>query len=251
MTAIANPTEALLQVVSDNIDAANAIALEAKAALGNSAKQIKDYREDTETTDDVVKEFQRKQGMLLAKLEEITVEINNHIRGILGTATWSEETTEAKRKAYKEHKSTATEAFKAVKSMYSILGMPEPEMPELLTFTGAAKSGATGTGTRRLRFDRVEVNGEVVKNLSAVAQKIKSASGATVSAKDLQSALFAAANTEDMDEIAALGDVSFQWTETDKDSVTHTFDITVYKSVESDDAEDESDDDADESDDTE
>ena len=237
-----NATDALLDIVSENVDKANAIAVEAKNALGNSAKQIKEYREDPETTDETVRKFQQDTAKIYAKLEELTVKVNDHIKSVLGTATWSDETTEAKRKEYKEYKSAATEAFKAVANMNKILGLPEPEMPELLTFSGSTAKGGSGTGTRRLRFDRVEVNGEVVKNLSAVAQKIKSASGATVSAKDLQSAVFETAKSDDMDVIASLGDVTFQWTETDKDNVTHTFDVTVFKAADTESTEEDSDD---------
>lgn len=230
-----NPTEALFEIVNENVDKANAIALEAKNALGNSAKQIKEYREDPETTDTVIAKFQTDHAKILAKLEEITVKVNDYIKTEkLQSVSWTDEMTEAKRKEHKEYKSTATEAFKAIASMYKVLGQPEPEMPELLTFSGSSGKSGTGTGTRRLRFDRVEVNGETVKNLSAVAQKIKSASGASVSAKELQKAVFEAAGSDDMDVIASLGDVSFQWTETDKDKVVHTFDVTVYKSADTD-----------------
>lgn len=238
-----NATEALLEIVTDNVDKANAIAVEAKNALGNSAKQIKEYREDSETSDETIKKYQTDTAKIYAKLEELTVKVNDYIKTEkMKSVSWTDEVTEAKRKEHKEYKSAATEAFKAVANMNKILGLPEPEMPELLTFSGSTAKGGTGTGTRRLRFDRVEVNGEVVKNLSAVAQKIKSASGATVSAKDLQKAVFETANSDDMDVIASLGDVTFQWTETDKDKVVHTFDVTVFKSADTDSTEEDTDD---------
>src|SRR3546814_268630 len=140
-----NATDALLEIVTDNVDKANAIAVEAKNALGNSAKQIKEYREDAETSDETVKKYQTDTAKIYAKLEELTVKVNDHIKGILGTATWSDEVTEAKRKEYKEYKSAATEAFKAVANMNKILSLPEPEMPELLTFSGSTAKGGTGT----------------------------------------------------------------------------------------------------------
>lgn len=239
-----NATDALLEIVNDNVDKANAIALEAKSALGNTAKQVKDLREDPETEDDTIRKFQTDSAKILAKLEEITVKVNDYIKAEkLQSVSWSDEQTEAKRKEHKAYKSAAMEAYKAVANMNKILSLPEPEMPEILTFSGSTSKSGTGTGTRRLRFDRVEVNGEVVKNLSAVAQKVKSASGVAVTAKDLQEAVFKAANSEDMDVIASLGDVSFQWTETDKDDVVHTFDVTVYKAADTENEEDESDED--------
>lgn len=239
-----NATDALLDIVNENVDKANAIALEAKSALGNSAKMVKDLREDPQTDDETIRKFQTDQTLILAKLEEITVKVNDYIKTKkLGNVSWTDEQTEAKRKEHREYKAAATAAFKAVANMNEILGLPEPEMPELLTFSGTTAKGGSGTGTRRLRFDRVEVNGEVVKNLSAVAQKIKSATGESVSAKELQSAVFSAANSEDMDVIASLGDVEFQWTATDKDGVSHEFNVTVYKSADTEDESDESEED--------
>lgn len=246
MTTV-NATDALLEIVSENVDKANAIALEAKSALGNTAKQIKDFREDSETTDTTIKAFQTNQAKILAKLEELTVKVNDYIKSeLLGSVSWTDEQTEAKRKEHKAYKSAAMEAYKAVANMNKILSLPEPEMPEILTFSGSTSKSGTGTGTRRLRFDRVEVNGETVKNLSAVAQKIKSASGQSVTAKELQEAVFKAANSEDMDVIASLGDVEFKWTETDKDGVVHTFDVTVYKAADTENDEDDTDDESDE-----
>lgn len=247
MTTV-NATDALLEIVSDNVDKANAIALEAKSALGNTAKQIKDFREDPETEDETIRKFQSDHAKVLAKLEEITVKVNDYIKSeLLGSVSWTDEQTEAKRKEHKAYKSAAMEAFKAVAQMNKILSLPEPELPEILTFSGSTAKTGAGTGTRRLRFDRVEVNGETVKNLSAVAQKIKSASGVAVSAKDLQEAVFKAANSDDMDVIASLGDVSFEWSETDKDKVVHKFEVTVYKAADTENEEDEDESDEDES----
>jgi len=231
---ITNPTEALLALVDEHVNAANAIATEAKSALGNSAKLVKEYREDAETEDEVVQKFQKFYEQAQAKINSEIEKVNAYIKDVLKTDTWSEEVTDTKRAEYKNHVAVAREAFKAVAKMSELLGQELPTMPETLTFSGAAgKTGATGV--RRLRFTTVTVNGEEVKNLSAVSQKIKSASGKSVGAADLQKAVFEAAGTENIHVIAGLGDVSFDWTETDDKGVTHTFAITVYRENDSDD----------------
>lgn len=234
MTTVANPTEALLELVEDNANKANEIATAAKSALGNSAKMVKDFRENSETEDEKIRAFQKSYAAAMAKIEQATVQINDYIRTTyLKTEAWDEETEKAKRAEHKGYVSAAREAYKAVAKMHELLGLEAPTMPEILTFSGSTAKAGGSTGIRRLRFDRVEVNGEAVKNLSAVATKIKGKTGEAVTAGDLQKVVFETAKTEDMDEIAALGDVSFNWSSTDKDGVSHEFEIVVYKAPES------------------
>lgn len=221
--------DAITQLVakaSEYFEKANAIASKVAKSQGSVAKDIKEARENSD--DPTVVEFREWYDLALAKINDETEKINKYIvdNGIVeGAETMSEDEVSKAKDEHKDLKKNGNEAWSAAETVAKLLGEDMPEKPEVLTLTGKASAGGTGTGGRRLRFARVEVNGEEVKNLSAVALKIKSKSGKDVRAADLQKALFEYVGTDDMSKI---NDTTFGWSETDSDGNTHSFDITVY-----------------------
>lgn len=223
--------EAILALVAKASEAygkANEIAKRVARAQGSVAKDIKDARETSE--DETVVKFREWLDLALAKINEETDKVNKHIvdSGIVkGVETMSDDDVTKAKAEHKSHKDEGNEAWGAAETVAKILGETMPAKPEVLNLSGkASKSGAgTGTGGRRLRFAKVTVNGEEVKNLAAVAQKIKAKTKENVTATDLQKALFETVGTDDMSKI---NDTEFVWTSTDADKVTHRFNVVVF-----------------------
>lgn len=218
----------LVAVATEKFTEANAIAEKVAKSHGSVAKDVKEARENSE--DPTVVKFREWYDKAQAKINEEIEKVNAYILGEGGLVKGNTMTDDEVDKAKDEHKAivkSAKEAWSAAESVATILGETMPAKPEVLTFSGKPSSQGAGgaTGGRRLRFDRVEVNGAEVKNLSAVSQKIKSDTGKSVSAADLQKALFESAGTED---VAKIGDHTFGWSETDADGNVHKYDVTVY-----------------------
>lgn len=217
----------LVAVATEKFAEANALAEKVAKSTGSIAKDVKDARENSD--DETVAKFrawyEKAQAQINAKVEEINKYIVD--QKIVNADTMTEDEVSKAKDEWKALTKAAKEAWGAAETVAGIVGDTMPEKPETLTFSGKASSasGATGTGGRRLRFARVEVNGQEVKNLSAVSQKIYSDSKVRVSAADLQKALFESAGTDD---VAKIGDHTFGWSETDADGNTHKYDVTVY-----------------------
>lgn len=219
---------ALVAKATEAYNAANEIAKRVAKSQGSVAKDIKDARENSD--DETVVKFREWLELALAKINEETEKVNKHIvdSGIVaGVETMSDEEVTAAKAEHKTHKDEGNEAWNAAETVAKILGETMPAKPEVLNLSGKASKGGQGTGTggRRLRFAKVTVNGEEVKNLAAVAQKIKAKTKENVTATDLQKALFETVGTDDMSKI---NDTTFGWTSTDAEKVTHTFEIVVY-----------------------
>ena len=229
--APATENEAILALVAkatEAYNAANAIAKRVAASQGSFAKDIKDARENSD--DEEVVKFREWLEMALAKINENTDAINKRIveKGIVkGAETLTDEQVKTLKEEHKTHKDAGNKAWDAAETVATILGETMPAKPEVLNLSGKASKGGSGSGTggRRLRFAKVTVNGEEVKNLAAVAQKIKGKTKENVTATDLQKALFETTGTDDMSKI---NDTTFRWTSTDAEKVTHDFEITVY-----------------------
>lgn len=223
----------LVENATEKWTEANEIAAKVAKSHGSVAKDVKTARETSE--DEAVANFREWLDKALAKINAETEKINAYIleKGIVKGQTMTDEEVA---KAKDEHKAlvkAAKESWSAAETVASILGETMPAKPEVLTFSGKPSSGSAGGGTggRRLRFSRVEVNGVEVKNLSAVSQKIKSDTGVSVSAADLQKALFETIGTED---ISGISDAEFAWSETDKDGNTHAYTVAVFRNTDDD-----------------
>jgi hypothetical protein len=225
----------LVAVATEKFTEANTLAEKVAKSTGSIAKDVKEARENSE--DETVAKFREWYDKAQAQINKKIEEINAYIveQKIVNASVMTDDEVAKAKEEWKALTKAAKEAWGAAETVAGIVGAEMPTKPETLTFSGKTSSGGTGSGTggRRLRFARVEVNGEEVKNLSAVSQKIKSDSGKTVSAADLQRALFESAGTED---VAKIGDHTFGWSETDADGNTHKYDITVYARKHEDDA---------------
>lgn len=222
---MASQTDTLVTILGQKIDAANALATEAQKILGNSAKTLRDARENSE--DPEVVKFREWLDKANAQINERTEKIDKHIRESLGlSGAWTEEETKAKRAEHKALRDEIKELRSVVDGMVKYTGETLPDMPDVLNFSGTVSTGGA-TGVRRLRLDKVEVNGKTVDNLSAVVALIKRETGKPVATADLQSAIFKEAGTEDVAKFP--NDVNIQWSETDGEGVTHKYDVTVYK----------------------
>lgn len=222
---MASQTDTLVQILSDKITSANALAEEAQKVLGNSAKTLKDARENSE--DPKVVEFREWLAKAEASIDKRRAAIDEHIRTSLNLAgAWTEEETKAKREEHKTMRGEIKELRTVVEGMVKFTGETLPELPEVLNFSGSVSTGGA-TGVRRLRLDKVEVNGKEVDNLSAVTALIKRETGKPVATADLQKAIFERAGTDDVAKFP--NDVNITWSETDSEGVTHSYDVVVYK----------------------
>jgi hypothetical protein len=225
-TKSAGPLDALVSIYVAAVESANRIAQTVQASKGDSAKSVKEWRE---TSDDAAaveyrEWYEKAQAAILAKQDAI----NAKAAEALGVKTLSEDDVKALEEQYKPFAAEAKTAKGLLTNMSELLKIDAPEVPDLLRFKSGKAGGATGnaTGIRRPRFDRVEVNGTTVKNLSEVSALIKKESGVSVSAKELQVALFESAGTDDMDKFS---DTEILWSET-VDGTQHNYSITAFKS---------------------
>lgn len=225
-----NPLDALLNLITTKTEAANKIADEAKTALGNTAKDIKEARENSD--DPQVVAFREWAEQHAAAYNAAVEAINKHITdtGIVSGASWDAETAEAKKAEHKTIVKSVKDAKAALGVTYKALGMAEPEYPELRNFSGSVAKAGGSTGIRRPRFDKVVLNGVTLPKatLSAVSQEVKSKTGQSVSASDLLDMLAKQAGVS-ADNLVGLNDTTVEFTETDKEKVNHTFTLTVYK----------------------
>lgn len=222
---MASQTDTLVSILQTKIDAANSLATEAQKVLGNSAKTLREARDNSD--DAKVVEFRKWLERAEAQIEKKRSEIDNYIRESLGlSGAWTEDEVKAKRAEHKTLRDEIKELRSVVEGMAKFTGESLPELPDVLNFSGTVSTGGA-TGTRRLRLDKVEVNGKEVDNLSAVASLIKRESGKPVATADLQKVIFEKAGTDDVSKFP--NDINFEWSETDSEGVTHKYDVTVYK----------------------
>lgn len=218
---------ALVAKASEYYTKANEIAKRVAKSQGSVSKDIKEARENSD--DPEVVKFRELFDRMMARVNEEVEKINKYIvdNGIVeGVETLTDEEITKAKDEHKDLKKNGNEAWSAAETVAKLLGEVMPAKPEVLTLAGKASgAGNTGTGGRRLRFNRVEVNGVEVKNLSAVSQHILSKTKVRVSASELQAALFETAGTDDMSKI---NDTEFLYSVTDEEKVNHSFKITVY-----------------------
>jgi hypothetical protein len=223
----------LVTIYESAVQKANEIAQRVAASKGDSAKSVKEWRETSDTPEAVAYRewYEKAQAAILARQDEV----NALAAKALGIKSLSEDEVKALEEEYKPFATEAKTAKGLITNMSDLLKTEAPDLPELLRFKSGKPAGSTGgaTGIRRPRFDKVEVNGVAVKNLSEVSALIKKETGVSVSAKDLQAALFERAGTDDMDKFS---DTEIGYEATDKDGKTHEWTITAYKSHATEDA---------------
>lgn len=206
---------AIREMLSGQIDEANAIADEVKKSRVDVNKLTHEMRDDVNTTDEVIKAFQAKIAKLDETREKLIASVTEHIKANLPKSEMTDEVFKVKSERYAEIR----KAIKSTKTLAGNLpGYSEDvfkDMPELKTLTGA--TAGTGTGVKRPRLSYLSMNGEevfVMKDgkdeagnktevksytFTLAAEKINSAvKGAKVKPSDLSAAAFEAAGSEDL-----------------------------------------------------
>lgn len=233
----------LVDAYMTHVTAANKIATEvSQSNEGSQAKSLKEWRE---TSDNPVAVTTRDNiAKALSAIARWKDEADKVAAAELNFAAPISDADKAARKPeYKSHADEAKVSRGLIEQVAKTLSLDVPELPALLNFASGKPAGVrTGTTGTRPRWGSVEVSrngGETftVKNLSAVAADIRKVSGVTVSAGELLKQAYEVAGTDNPENIT---DVTFGWTETDSDKVTHEWEVTLYRqnpseSVENDD----------------
>lgn len=226
-TTAVNPMLAMIvATVTESTKNANAIAEEIVNASKDKNARTHEVIADESVTDEKVVQYREWENKLLQTLEEGRSQISEYIASqpaLIG-ATLSEEDLTTKKTEYGKLKESVTSGVKFAKSG-AIPGLTDEEItaafkdvPELKTLRGGS-SGATGEGGKKPRLERVSYsldNGktysevwENVKNaktgkeeakvsFTILAKKLATELKAKVEVKDLQSAVFDAAKTDDL-----------------------------------------------------
>ena len=206
----------IVSTISEKIEAANAIATEVAAATVNVNKQVRDLREDSETEDEKVQQWQKFVADLDAKREQATKVIDAYLAEQIGAAQMSDEERDAKKATYTEYRDEIRAAEKLLAMQGDEGAKAAENLPDLLNFSGR-KSGSGGGGSQgpRPRLAAATVNGEDVwaertnkdgevenfVTFTILAQHISKDSGIKVGARDLQSAAFEEAGTNDLSTV--------------------------------------------------
>lgn len=205
----------IVSTISEKIEAANAIATEVAAATVNVNKQVRDLREDPETEDEKVQQWQKFVADLDAKREQATKVIDAYLAEQIGAATMSDETRDEKKAEYMSLRDEVRAAEKLL-AMQGDEGQTAAEnLPELLNFSGRKSGSGGGSQGPRPRLEAATVNGEDVwaertnkdgeveqfVTFTVLAQYVSKDSGAKVGARDLQAAAFEEAGTNDLSTV--------------------------------------------------
>lgn len=197
-------------------NAANEKAEKISAATTDRSKRVHELRTDENTEDAQIKAFQTWYEQANQKIEEEVSKVDEYIKGKYLTEVNEEELT-ALKEEYKELKAKVSAARKFAET--AVPGYtPETfkDVPELKSLRGGTSGG--GTGGKRPRVERMswakssegpwtEISakgknskGEEVEktNFTLAAQRLSTEAKTKVEVKDLQSAAFEAAGTDDL-----------------------------------------------------
>lgn len=242
--------EVMRDLVSTNLNEANAIVEEVGKSRVNVGKVVHEIRKDDKTSDAKVKAFQVWLEKASAAINEKTAEIDTHIKEHLVTqSVMDDETFEAKKVAYKQLKSNIHDAQKLAKGQPGYTETLFAELPALLSLSTGKEtgSGAGSTGTKRPRLTDLTINGESIfsekKNekdgtvtrsytFTAGALWISKDSSVKVTASDLSSAAFETVGSDNLSDATS---VEYEFSVTDKKDVTHKYSIVAIPSQTEDD----------------
>lgn len=209
----------VVKTYSDAVTTANALAERIAAASKDSKALVHELRNDPNTTDPEIKAHQEWLEKAQARIEEKIAEMDAKILESLKDR--QTEDVDALKAEYATAKTNATTAHKFAAT---IPGVSEDEIkealkdvPELKSLRGGSTGG--GTGSKRPRLERVSFStdngntyteitedvknaktGEVETkvNFTIVARRLAKDLGSKVEVKDLQTAAFEAAKTDDL-----------------------------------------------------
>lgn len=209
----------VVKTYRDAVEAANALADRIAAASKDVKARVHEIRNDPNTTDPEVKEFQEWYEKANAAIEKRVAEIDAKITAKLSNT--ETEDVDSLKTQYGENKTNATTARKFLDTLPGVSAEDKEaalkDVPDLKSLRGGS-SGAGGGG-KRPRLERVSYsadNGETYSevweeienpktkekenkvNFTIVARKLAKEFGSKVEVKELQSAAFAAAETDDL-----------------------------------------------------
>lgn len=196
----------VLATATEQTNKANEIADKILAATTDRTKRVHEIRTDENTQDEKVKAFQEWFDKANAKIEEQVAAIEEYIKTTL-LASVDESEVETLREQYKELKTGVSTALNFAKTVPGYSEEALANVPDLKSLRGGT-SGA-GTGGKRPRVERMsfstnsegpwtEVDKDGKTNFTLMAQRLSKESGTKVEVKDLQSAAFEAAGTDDL-----------------------------------------------------
>lgn len=223
-----NPVvDGLIALATAEAEKANALADKVSTAKGSYAKNVKEVR-DTNEDDEKIVEFRNWEQAVYAELNKRREAIDAHIATTyLGGEAISESETEQAEDGWKASSKKAKAAWKQARETAELFGIELPgEAPMLKTLAGRQTTVApsSSAGTKRFRFDYVEMNGQRFDSLSAAALHISQSTKVKVSAKELQDALI---DTTKTDDVSKMNGETFAHSVT-KDGKTTNFEFTVY-----------------------
>lgn len=196
-----------VQMYADQVTAANAIAQEVSASSGGVNRQIKDIRDDEETTDANILKYREARDALMQRAAEMREKIEAYIIERDGLAAMSDETRKEKQDEYKALRQSATAARKLLELQPGYDETWLADVPELLNFSTGKPAGqrASSGGSFRPRLASATVNGEDVSKDGKVTFTILAATLSTkdhkVGPRDLQEAALKEANAEDFSSV--------------------------------------------------
>ena len=218
----------LLGLYKSQVEEANKHAERVANSSTNIGKLVQDLREDENTQDEKIKEFQTWVEKIDATREAGVSKINEYIATLIPK---NDIDVDAEKAAYGDLKDQISGASQVLKSMH--VEIPE-DYPTLKNLRGG-NTGAGGSSGPKPRVGLVTVNGEAIQkevkvkkngketgetklssNFTLAAQHLSKASGTKVEAADLQSATFEAAGTTDLKSLPAGHEISFSFSAGDK-----------------------------------
>lgn len=230
---------ALVAVATEMIGKANTFATDVAEKTKASSLTGKEIREIRETSDDprlvAYRQFEEAAKAKMAEEREKADKIARSLSSEASGEVWTDDDHDRAKDTHKELSTSAKSTIKALADMAEVLGEEMPELPALLTFSGAVpkKSGSRPTGISKPRFDGIEVNGQPVRpaasgrpTLSGVSQMILDKSGVRMGAGEILDVFAKEYGTRDP---FSLNGVSVTITTTDEDKIMHEFEITLYR----------------------
>ena len=205
-------TQMIVSTITSATERANAIADKVAAATTNVNKQIRDLRQDEDTTDAKVQAYQKFVEDLDAKREAATKQIDEYLAEQIGATKMSDEERDALRDEYNGLRDEVRTAEKLLRMQP---GGADVELPALNNFSGRKSSSSGTVGWRRPRLSADTVNGEDIyvtkKNkdgedvrsvtFTVLAQHITKDSGTKVTPRELQEVAFEEAGTTDLSTV--------------------------------------------------
>ena len=205
MSDILNMVTATL---TDATNKANSVADKILAATTDRTKVVHELRTDPNTDDETIKKFQAWYEQANAKIEEQIAAIDEYIKA---NKIQSEDVdVDALKEEYKTLKTQVTSAINFAKTVPGFSEDALKDVPELKSLRGGTSGG--GTGGKRPRVERLsfstnaagpwtEVDKDGKTNFTLLAQRLSKEVGSKVVVKDLQSAAFESAGTDDLSSL--------------------------------------------------